>query len=235
MTMRYRSAAALEMAVKGRGGRRRRWTPGAPCRHSTSTGCCAACSRAATARSCSRAVGRCSPAPSTRARRGTSTCSPRHRERGGCGRGARPARRDRPGRLRDVRARGVAPDKGRGRVQGAARRSRFVPYAGGEAPASRSPSTSSWTRCRSTAPSAWLPADRLEVDGLATCDYPVYPVEAALADKLCGIVETFTEGRASSQGEGPRGHRRLCAVTSHGGRFGRLQRAPAPRICRHQA
>lgn len=33
------------------------------------------------------------------------------------------------------------------------------------------------------------PADRIEVDGLETCDYLVYPVEAALADKLCGIVE----------------------------------------------
>lgn len=33
------------------------------------------------------------------------------------------------------------------------------------------------------------PADRIEVEGLETCDYLVYPVEAALADKLCGIVE----------------------------------------------
>ncbi len=40
------------------------------------------------------------------------------------------------------------------------------------------------------------PADRIEVDGLETCDYLVYPVEAALADKLCGIVETHGE-RAS--------------------------------------
>ena len=42
------------------------------------------------------------------------------------------------------------------------------------------------------------PADRIEVDGLETCDYLVYPVEAALADKLCGIVETHG-GRASSR------------------------------------
>lgn len=42
------------------------------------------------------------------------------------------------------------------------------------------------------------PADRIEVDGLETCDYLVYPVEAALADKLCGIVETHGE-RASSR------------------------------------
>lgn len=42
------------------------------------------------------------------------------------------------------------------------------------------------------------PADRIEVDGLETCDYLVYPVEAALADKLCGIVEVHG-GRASSR------------------------------------
>lgn len=45
------------------------------------------------------------------------------------------------------------------------------------------------------------PADRIEVDGLETCDYLVYPVEAALADKLCGIVETHG-GRASSRVKG---------------------------------
>lgn len=42
------------------------------------------------------------------------------------------------------------------------------------------------------------PADRIEVDGLETCDYLVYPVEAALADKLCGIVEVHGR-RASSR------------------------------------
>ena len=42
------------------------------------------------------------------------------------------------------------------------------------------------------------PADRIEVDGLETCDYLVYPVEAALADKLCALVETYG-GRASSR------------------------------------
>lgn len=42
------------------------------------------------------------------------------------------------------------------------------------------------------------PADRIEVEGLVTCDYLVYPIEAALADKLCGIVERHG-GRASSR------------------------------------
>jgi hypothetical protein len=42
------------------------------------------------------------------------------------------------------------------------------------------------------------PADRIEVDGLETCDYLVYPVEAALADKLCALVEMHG-GRASSR------------------------------------
>ncbi|WP_272867368.1 nucleotidyl transferase AbiEii/AbiGii toxin family protein [Parafannyhessea umbonata] len=36
------------------------------------------------------------------------------------------------------------------------------------------------------------------MDGLETCDYLVYPVEAALADKLCGIVEVHGR-RASSR------------------------------------
>lgn len=42
------------------------------------------------------------------------------------------------------------------------------------------------------------PADRIEVAGIETCDYLVYPVEAALADKACGIVETHG-GRSSSR------------------------------------
>lgn len=42
------------------------------------------------------------------------------------------------------------------------------------------------------------PADRIEVAGIEACDYLVYPVEVALADKLCGIVEMHG-GRASSR------------------------------------
>lgn len=42
------------------------------------------------------------------------------------------------------------------------------------------------------------PVDRIEVDGVETCDYLVYPVEAVLADKLCGIVEVHG-GRVSSR------------------------------------
>ncbi|MFC5370447.1 nucleotidyl transferase AbiEii/AbiGii toxin family protein [Arcanobacterium bovis] len=33
------------------------------------------------------------------------------------------------------------------------------------------------------------PADRIEIDGLVTCDYLVYAVENALADKLCALTE----------------------------------------------
>jgi hypothetical protein len=42
------------------------------------------------------------------------------------------------------------------------------------------------------------PADRIEVEGLQVCDYLVYPVEDALADKLCALVERH-DGRASSR------------------------------------
>ena len=42
------------------------------------------------------------------------------------------------------------------------------------------------------------PADRIDVKGLATCDYLVYPVGAALADKLCALAERHN-GRASSR------------------------------------
>lgn len=42
------------------------------------------------------------------------------------------------------------------------------------------------------------PADRLEIAGLPTCDYLVYPVENALADKFCALLETH-EGRVSSR------------------------------------
>lgn len=42
------------------------------------------------------------------------------------------------------------------------------------------------------------PADRVEIEGLQVCDYLVYPVENALADKFCALAESH-DGRASSQ------------------------------------
>ena len=42
------------------------------------------------------------------------------------------------------------------------------------------------------------PADRIDVKDLVTCDYLVYPVGAALADKLCALSERHN-GRASSR------------------------------------
>lgn len=42
------------------------------------------------------------------------------------------------------------------------------------------------------------PVDRLEVRGIEVCDYAVYPIECALADKVCGIIETH-DGRPSSR------------------------------------
>ena len=42
------------------------------------------------------------------------------------------------------------------------------------------------------------PADRIDVKGLDTCDYLVYPVGAALADKFCALAERHN-GRASSR------------------------------------
>lgn len=42
------------------------------------------------------------------------------------------------------------------------------------------------------------PADRIEIEGLQVCDYLVYPVENALADKLCALVEKHN-GKASSR------------------------------------
>ena len=42
------------------------------------------------------------------------------------------------------------------------------------------------------------PADRIEVRGIPTCDYRIYTVESALADKFCGIVERH-DGRSSSR------------------------------------
>lgn len=45
----------------------------------------------------------------------------------------------------------------------------------------------------------WMaPADRVDVRGIPVCDYPVYPAERAVADKLCGIVERHG-GRPSSR------------------------------------
>lgn len=41
------------------------------------------------------------------------------------------------------------------------------------------------------------PADRIGVQGIEDCDYLVYPVEAALADKFCGIVERHQERPSS--------------------------------------
>lgn len=47
-------------------------------------------------------------------------------------------------------------------------------------------------------PEVITPADRIEVDGLISFDYPVYPAERAIADKVCGIVERH-KGRPSSR------------------------------------
>lgn len=41
------------------------------------------------------------------------------------------------------------------------------------------------------------PADRIEVAGLVVCDYLVYSVEPALADKVCGILEMHGERPSS--------------------------------------
>lgn len=42
------------------------------------------------------------------------------------------------------------------------------------------------------------PADRIDIEGLQTCDYLVYPLENAIADKLCALVEKHG-GRTSSR------------------------------------
>ena len=42
------------------------------------------------------------------------------------------------------------------------------------------------------------PADRIRVEGVEVFDYLVYPVESALADKLCAMVERH-DGRPSSR------------------------------------
>ena len=48
------------------------------------------------------------------------------------------------------------------------------------------------------APEALTPADRLDIEGLPVCDYWVYRVESALADKLLAMLETH-DGRPSSR------------------------------------
>ncbi|WP_216402890.1 nucleotidyl transferase AbiEii/AbiGii toxin family protein [Arcanobacterium phocae] len=42
------------------------------------------------------------------------------------------------------------------------------------------------------------PADRIDVKGLEVYDYLIYPVENAVADKLCALIETH-DGRSSSR------------------------------------
>ena len=45
----------------------------------------------------------------------------------------------------------------------------------------------------------WItPADRLDIKGLTVCDYPVFPVERVMTDKVCGIIEKH-KGRYSSR------------------------------------
>lgn len=40
----------------------------------------------------------------------------------------------------------------------------------------------------------WIqPADRIEVSGIAVCDYPVYPAERGVADKVCAIKERHAD------------------------------------------
>lgn len=47
-------------------------------------------------------------------------------------------------------------------------------------------------------PDVLAPVDRLELEGVEVCEYPVYPVACAIADKICAIVERH-EGRPSSR------------------------------------
>lgn len=47
-------------------------------------------------------------------------------------------------------------------------------------------------------PDIITPADRIDVAGVPVCDYPIYPSEKALADKVCGIMELHN-GHASSR------------------------------------
>lgn len=43
------------------------------------------------------------------------------------------------------------------------------------------------------------PVNRLDVTGLPTFDYHVYPVVNAMADKVCAIMQKYSEGRPSSR------------------------------------
>ena len=47
-------------------------------------------------------------------------------------------------------------------------------------------------------PDYMAPADRIDVGGIPVCDYPVYPLARAVADKVCAIVERHG-GRPSSR------------------------------------
>ena len=42
------------------------------------------------------------------------------------------------------------------------------------------------------------PVDRIQIEGLFTCNYLLYPVENALADKFCALIETH-DGRVSTR------------------------------------
>ena len=42
------------------------------------------------------------------------------------------------------------------------------------------------------------PVDRIQIEGLLTCNYLLYPVENALADKFCALIETH-DGRVSTR------------------------------------
>lgn len=54
--------------------------------------------------------------------------------------------------------------------------------------------------CATTAqPELIAPLNRVEVDGIATCDYLVYPLPDQLADKLCAIMELQPGGYLSSR------------------------------------
>lgn len=47
-------------------------------------------------------------------------------------------------------------------------------------------------------PDRVTPADRIEIEGIPTCDYLVYPVASAIADKVSGVMEEH-DGRPSSR------------------------------------
>ncbi len=53
-------------------------------------------------------------------------------------------------------------------------------------------------RVASGEPEIVKPADRIDVAGIPTCDYRVYPLASSLAGKLCAMIETH-EGRPSSR------------------------------------